>query len=465
MSRRLPSAWRIARLVVYSVLATTAVTSAAVAWDWLGPEPSEVLPLYLAVLASLLAGLAALLVLGRRRSARAARWLRAFDVVGANVVLILLAVEAFGFLAAHLAPSMFVRNEYSASSTLEALRPTPGSRIHGFPLNRGGYHDDEFFSAAPEDFVVALLADSFGVGIVPHRLNFATVTEHRLQKAVESRFERVAVHNLGVSGIGLNEYAYLMQQEVPALNPRVVVLCLFVGNDIEQGYLPHRTHWSYTHFQDWRAWWMVSRLPLGLAVYLLDPGLRAAAQTGPDPGEPLFSEWTYLNLIEKPRLRVTRPNDPGNRRRFREAFDALRHFDEMLRDRLLVVLIPDEFQVDDDLWDALMERVGDASQYDRDFPQAELLRFFENLKIPVLDLLPILREAQRDGPTYHLRDTHWNERGNRIAGLAIAEAIQSGWLEELQRATTAGRSGNAAFSSYVPAGIAERGHGKPVPFP
>jgi hypothetical protein len=429
MSRRLPSAWRIARLVAYSVLATTAVTSAAVAWDWLGPDPSEVLPLYLAVLAGLLAGLAALLVLGRRPSPRAARWLLAFDVVGTNVVLILLAVEAFGFVAAHLAPSMFVRNEYSASSTLEALRPTPGSRIHGFPLNSGGYHDEEFFSAAPEDFVVALLADSFGIGIVPHRLNFATVTELELRKTVGSRFERVAVHNLGVPGIGLNEYAYLTQQEVLALNPSVVVLCLFVGNDIEQGYLPHRTHWSYTYFQDWRAWWMVSRLPLGLAVYLLDPGLRAAAQTGPEPGEPFFSEWTYLNLIEKPRLRVTRPDDPGNRRRFREAFDALRHFEGVLRDRLLVVLIPDEFQVDDDLWDALMERVEDASQYDRDFPQAEVLRFCENLEIPVLDLLPILREAHRDGPTYHSRDTHWNERGNRVAGFAIAEAIQSGWLE------------------------------------
>jgi len=451
MSRRLPSAWRIARLVAYSVLATTAVTSAAVAWDWLGPEPSEVLPLYLAVLASLLAGLAALLVFGRLRSARAARWLAAFDVVGTNVVLILLVVEAFGFLAAHLAPSMFVRNEYSASSTLEALRPTPGSRIHGFPLNRGGYHDEEFFSATPEDFVVGLLADSFGIGIVPHRLNFATVTELRLQEAVGSRFERVAVHNLGVPGIGLNEYAHLTQQEVLALNPSVVVLCLFVGNDIEQGYLPHRTHWSYTHFQEWRAWWMVSRLPLGLAVYLLDPGLRAAAQTGPEPGEPFFSEWTYLNLIEKPRLRVTRPNDPGNRRRFREAFDALRHFEGVLRDRLLVVLIPDEFQVDDDLWDALMERVGDASQYDRDFPQAELLRFCENLKIPVLDLLPILREAQRDAPTYHTRDTHWNERGNRIAGFAIAEAIQSGWLERPPRVATAGRVRPAALRT-LPAG-------------
>jgi hypothetical protein len=122
MSRRLPSAWRIARLVAYSVLAATAVTSAAVAWNWLGPEPSEVLPLYLAVLASLLAGLAALLVVGRRPSPRAARWLLAFDVVGTNVVVILLVVEAFGFLAAHLAPSMFVRNEYSASSTLTASR-------------------------------------------------------------------------------------------------------------------------------------------------------------------------------------------------------------------------------------------------------------------------------------------------------------------------------------------------------
>jgi hypothetical protein len=40
-----------------------------------------------------------------------------------------------------------------------------------------------------------------------------------------------------------------------------------------------------------------------------------------------------------------------------------------------------------------------------------------------LGLLPVLREAQRQAPTYHLRDTHWNAHGNRVAGEAIA-----GWI-------------------------------------
>ena len=45
-------------------------------------------------------------------------------------------------------------------------------------------------------------------------------------------------------------------------------------------------------------------------------------------------------------------------------------------------------------------------------------------RVPLLDLLPVLRAvpAELDGARhlYHLRDTHFNVRGNRVAGTAIA---------------------------------------------
>jgi len=32
-------------------------------------------------------------------------------------------------------------------------------------------------------------------------------------------------------------------------------------------------------------------------------------------------------------------------------------------------------------------------------------------------------EAEKDGRTYHLRDTHWNAHGNRIAGKQVADFL------------------------------------------
>ncbi len=88
-----------------------------------------------------------------------------------------------------------------------------------------------------------------------------------------------------------------------------------------------------------------------------------------------------------------------------------------------VLLIPDEFQVEDALW-AELELEG----LERDRPQRLLAAELGRRGIPVLDLLPVLRgtAALGDGRrhVYHLRDTHWNARGNRAAGEALAGFVR-----------------------------------------
>ena len=87
---------------------------------------------------------------------------------------------------------------------------------------------------------------------------------------------------------------------------------------------------------------------------------------------------------------------------------------------LSVMLIPDEFQVEDALWEQISHRI-EASQgrpLDRDRPQELLNAWLTEQGFPYLDLLPILREvpALEDGRRhlYHARDTHWNANGNRV---------------------------------------------------
>ena len=134
---------------------------------------------------------------------------------------------------------------------------------------------------------------------------------------------------------------------------------------------------------------------------------------------PSFTPRRYLE-IERERLEVCRTDSPEVDSRYEGVYRLLREFQAALGGKLLVVLIPDEYQVSDPLWAELARK---PAGLDRALPQKRIGAFCRRSKIAVLDLLPVLTAAQRGGPVYHLRDTHWNARGNRLAGEAIADWI------------------------------------------
>ena len=75
----------------------------------------------------------------------------------------------------------------------------------------------------------------------------------------------------------------------------------------------------------------------------------------------------------------------------------------------------------------MCQRLG-RTDLDRDQPQERIRTWLGARGVPSLDLLPILRAqpALADGSRhlYHLRDTHWNARGNRVAGVALARFLR-----------------------------------------
>ena len=168
------------------------------------------------------------------------KWTR-FLLYGAGLLVFTEALLTLGqrLSASPIFPSpVFAGGRTSDEAVRDALRRSrykPHAQRFDRKLNSGGFVDDEPFVAEDRDLVVAVLADSFGVGVVPFAYNFATVAEWRLRHAIGGNFARVAVHNFGVAGVGLPEHFYLMRTEALPTSPSLVVLCLFVGNDIEPG--------------------------------------------------------------------------------------------------------------------------------------------------------------------------------------------------------------------------------------
>lgn len=108
-------------------------------------------------------------------------------------------------------------------------------------------------------------------------------------------------------------------------------------------------------------------------------------------------------------------------------FATLREMRRLAGDVPFVVhLLPDDFQVDDELWQDILDHTG-RHDLIRDLPQQLIVPWLEEAGIPHLDLLPIFREQcgrqHGDRHCYHRWDSHFNARGNRVAGEAMADFL------------------------------------------
>jgi hypothetical protein len=426
-----------------AVAGLAALAAATVATARTPGAPRDLTDLtFAAVLAAALAACAATLAL---RPALLApphrRWARALDAVAFNLAVVLVVCEAAVALAGRFSSSPLLHfdrvfggsgGDAAVRSTLRAFRLKPGTPFFDATVNSRGFADAEPFAAGPRDFVVAVLADSFGVGVVPISYNFTSVAERALASGLAGRYERVAVHNLGVASIGPPEYYYLLHREALPLNPALVVVCLFVGNDL--GAPLARPQVTMASLESWRSWQLAARLAAlggtraGGAVEFTDWG---RFERGVPPWvldhrlePPSFSEERFMQ-IELERAGWFSLSWAELPEKIEAACRTLREFHAVLGDRLLVALLPDEMQVNDALWQAVLRRVPAPGVMRRELPQQQLVPCCERAGIRVLDLLPALRAAERTAPTYHLRDTHWNAHGNRIAGEELAAWIRA----------------------------------------
>jgi hypothetical protein len=303
------------------------------------------------------------------------------------------------------------------SPTLDAQRLRPGHDYGaGLRGNALGYPGHEFQrTRRPDVRRIAALGDSFAVGpAVPFADNYLNLLEQSLSG--------VEVYNFGVSGTGPREYREILERDVWPHQPDLVLLSLFVGNDVTETlatprYLDPRQHALYLLGE--RGWRLLRErfrqppAPEGAAVRCTAPPL--SPQT--------FRE------VEARRLAVCfQPVEAAMEKKWQR---ALGHLDAIVRScrgrkvPLAVVLIPDEFQVNPAVRaDAMAEANVASVRVDVALPQRRFQAFFAERGVPCLDLLPAFAGV---ADTYAPRDTHWNERGNRLA----AEQIHA-WLLSLR---------------------------------
>ena len=419
--------------------------SGVVSTLWLG-QPYHRLVALFHVSVSL--GLFALLFGLRRPLLRRlpARPLRLADIVFLNLCLLLVTAEVGLRAFARWRPSpLFARATADAEDWIRQYRAEPGTLRTGFPHNSEGYYDEEFVPGTAERPVLVVIGDSFSVGVVPHAFHYTTVAERELDSC--------SLQNRGVVSIGPAEYLQILWNEVHSQRPTAIVISLFVGNDLHDSYRFKPPPSLFRTCFD-RGFVLTCEVTRRLVILS-----RERARSG-DPDALSGNSgmegqlWTsQAELIEKlphladPHLERASFSEPAffeieiDRARgvcgsseffYGRIFKVL---EEIVRAAkavpLCIMLIPDEFQVEDALWQELLDS-GKADGLERDRPQRELAAWCAEHGIPCLDLLPALRETppMEDGRVhlYHLRDTHFNARGNeRVGRLLAGFLIENGW--------------------------------------
>jgi hypothetical protein len=389
------------------------------------------------LLGGMLAGLYAALVLGGEALAsRVPRRPRSLlDLALFNLCVVALCGEV-GLRAwgQHSTSPLFAPAAADAAAMVALWRLQPGGGGPGFPVNSRGFMDEEFVPGSAGVPVVATIGDSFSASIVPHYFHFTTVAERALPG--------VRVHNVGTSAIGPREYEYLLHDDVLALAPRLVVVDLFLGNDLTAPLGDSEE--AEPLLRSWldREQVLLLRVPRLLAGS--DPAPRPAApgvaiggldEAGlvrlyPWLADPLLEVESmkapqYLRLEAHRALGACGPVPPA----WPALFATLRRMQASCAQQgaaFAVLLIPDEFQVEDALWQQVVAALPNE-HLDRDLPQRVLTGFCAEQGLPCLDLLPRLRAVAPlpDGQRhlYALHDTHWNRRGNAEAGAALAEFV------------------------------------------
>lgn len=312
----------------------------------------------------------------------------------------------------------------------------PGSLINGFIVNSKGFLSPEHqYKKDPSVYRIVLVGDSFAVGVVPYKQHFIRLLEEKLNQDLPKRVE---VINLGLPAVGVAIYERLVALEALRYQPDLILVSVYVGNDFYEDTLADRqTIQGQT--QNWKSLALLTntfkvlrhtgvRLP---ATQVADAGGGQALGTYTGQGIDQYSadlatfdEQGYLNL-----LAYKRPLFEKNEALYAKELPKVEYFlnkiktdvDNHSSTRLVFMIVPDEMQVDQELFRKVLFDLPSEST-DIALPQKKLRAFFDSQQLYYIDLLPYFQASSVQN-LYQPRDTHFNISGNALTAQILYQEL------------------------------------------
>lgn len=313
-----------------------------------------------------------------------------------------------------------------------------GGVLNGFVINsRGNISPEVSYEKQNGTKRLVLVGDSHAVGAVPYPDHFIRVLERRVNDEAAYPFEVV---NLSLNCIGPLIEEKILATEGIRYSPDVIVLAFFVGNDFtddhvykekfvkakkdERHTLPQLLYQSQL-VSFFRNYIVFHRSPHNAptlqATSIGKPGTYVGS-AGFDPKRPSFPEEEYLS-IERNRSEIFIHNSEayGDVDAVRGNILTMKKISEAIHAKFVVLVIPDEMQIDMNLFRKVASSSGRSSDaYDINHPQQLLKEYFEKNDIDYVDVLSSWKSSSASGSYYLVQDSHLNTDGNaEVAGFLL----------------------------------------------
>lgn len=282
-------------------------------------------------------------------------------------------------------------------------------------INELGMRDYSVGTKDPVTRRVLVIGDSFVFGV-------GVELENSLPKALERQlnalpgYPQVQVFNAGVPGYSPFQELHTLRRIAPVLEPDLVVLVFFVGDDWF-GNAPRRPPEEVRRgFKGW--------LQVHSALF------RS------------FDRLVLARLKARQQYDIHRRAPPGDfvvrMQHVLELLEAIRSAAKEVGAALLVVLNPRFTQIYDDAWGkaARFYRLSEE-EYDPFEPNASFVELLRERHFRVVDLLGPLREEGAQRMLNFPLDGHWNPEGNEFVASVLVKTIRP-WLEDSAAGTPVG---------------------------
>jgi hypothetical protein len=313
-------------------------------------------------------------------------------------------------------------------------RLQPGARTHfvtaefatDIAINGAGVRDDdEIGPKAPDEKRIVVLGDSLVLSVqVPFAATFTEHLERRLNEGNTGHgARRYRVINAGVQGYGPVEQLLFFRHLVGDLQPDVVLVTVFVGNDAEEAVTSQPKLAADRPRLERLRESLITQLRRtvrrSMVLQLLRLRIVTALgryQTSAGPPEPPLQSYA-----EEPAPRI--------RQGFGLAKDAIAQVAAEAAAagaRTGIILMPARFQIDDEEYFRLREIVATAGgELRRDAATERFATALSELRLPMIDLLPPLRRASTEGNLFFKENVHLTRRGHAVVGDLLAGFVVS----------------------------------------
>lgn len=307
--------------------------------------------------------------------------------------------------------------------------PTPEIRI-----NKLGFRDDEIlqYKYANKKRIL-VLGDSFtfGMGVAKDDI-YLEILENMLNEH-DDEFSYEVI-NTGSIGYTLDNEYLLLKEKGLLLNPDIILVGLFVGNDITE---MRRHKWKLDgddlvsiidtkHYVDEEnrlryrgeeepASYLWNFVYTRWQILTKKIGIYGDPNNGPTLTWPVFLETDDEHGD---------PNLPEYWSKVESMLAAISKTTKENNAELLVFAIPMDVQTNKKYWDKYSEMYFDEEAWEKSRPQTRLKEYTNLMGIDFIDLLPYFREADDSKWMYwEEKDPHWTPEGNELAAEILFNKI------------------------------------------